>query len=370
MCVFPSNNVGRLTTTRFNALRQPVFVEDALGRILQMEWCRCGDIRKLFDGEGNETHWKRDVLGRVLEKRYADGRTEAMTFQPLSGRLATITDAKSQVKTARYNVDGTVAGVDYTAAAVSTPNVSFIYDAVYPRLQSMTDGIGTTLHTYHSVGVNGALRVATMDGPLAGTSDKARYTYDALGRTHTRNIGSGTTENLVTWDFDALGRLDATTSLLGVFDYAYVAQTDRLDRVDFPNGARTQFDYFAAGMDHRLKQIKHLAVAANPASIVSKFDYTYDSEGQKVGCEPEALSPIHHVKEGLPPTLIMHGKSDTTVPFVTVEAFTERMKKAGNRCELKGYDGKPHGFFNGVGFAETLAAADEFLMSLKYLPAK
>jgi acetyl esterase/lipase len=46
------------------------------------------------------------------------------------------------------------------------------------------------------------------------------------------------------------------------------------------------------------------------------------------------------------------------------------MKAAGNRCELVGYEGQPHGFFNKSKYAETLAAADDFLVSLGYLPAK
>jgi hypothetical protein len=49
------------------------------------------------------------------------------------------------------------------------------------------------------------------------------------------------------------------------------------------------------------------------------------------------------------------------------------VKKSGRRCELVGYDGQGHGFFNhgrGDGrYTETLAAADAFLVSLGYLPA-
>jgi hypothetical protein len=49
------------------------------------------------------------------------------------------------------------------------------------------------------------------------------------------------------------------------------------------------------------------------------------------------------------------------------------MKKAGNRCELIGYEGAEHGFFNfgrddGRYYHETLAVADAFLVSLGYLP--
>lgn len=58
--------------------------------------------------------------------------------------------------------------------------------------------------------------------------------------------------------------------------------------------------------------------------------------------------------------------------YFTAEAFAAAMKKAGNRCELVGYEGQGHGFFNfGRGddqyFRETLAAADQFLISLGYL---
>ena len=48
------------------------------------------------------------------------------------------------------------------------------------------------------------------------------------------------------------------------------------------------------------------------------------------------------------------------------------MKKAGNRCELVGYEGQAHGFFNyGRGgneyYEKTVAALDDFLAGLGYL---
>jgi len=82
------------------------------------------------------------------------------------------------------------------------------------------------------------------------------------------------------------------------------------------------------------------------------------------------ISPWNHVRPGVPPTIIFHGKADRTVPFVTAEAFARAMKKAGNRCELVGYEGKGHGFFNfnaGQAFYDTMAEADKFLVSLGYL---
>lgn len=117
-------------------------------------------------------------------------------------------------------------------------------------------------------------------------------------------------------------------------------------------------------------------VLFNPGTVMAPFPgldlkgFGAGLDKDKFGCEPTEISPLHHVKKGTPPTIIFHGKADTTVPYATVEKFTEVMKAAGNRCELIGYEGQPHGFFNKAKYAETLAAADAFLVSLGYLPAK
>lgn len=130
------------------------------------------------------------------------------------------------------------------------------------------------------------------------------------------------------------------------------------------------------GEDQKISSQPNALVLFNPGMITAPVkDLDWDGFGritaEKAGCEPEALSPIHHVRAKLPPTLIMHGKADTTVQYKTVEAYTNAAQKLGNRCDLIGYDGQPHGFFNAAKYAETLQAADDFLVSLKYLePAK
>jgi len=128
--------------------------------------------------------------------------------------------------------------------------------------------------------------------------------------------------------------------------------------------------------DKSVSCLPNALVLFNPATVLAPFP-GLDLKGfgaglskEKFGCEPTEISPLHHVKKGTPPTIIFHGKSDTTVPYSTVEKFAEVMKAAGNRCELVGYEGQPHGFFNKSKYAETLAAADDFLVSLGYLPAK
>ena len=60
------------------------------------------------------------------------------------------------------------------------------------------------------------------------------------------------------------------------------------------------------------------------------------------------LSPCHHVKNGLMPTIIFHGTADKTVPVENAERFTTLMKEAGNDCVRVPLAGRDHGFFNGM----------------------
>ena len=128
--------------------------------------------------------------------------------------------------------------------------------------------------------------------------------------------------------------------------------------------------------DKSVSCLPNALVLFNPGTVMAPFPgldlkgFGAGLDKDKFGCEPTEISPIHHVKKGTPPTIIFHGKADTTVPYSTVEKFAEVMKATGNRCDLVGYEGQPHGFFNKSKFAETLAAADDFLVSLGYLPAK
>jgi acetyl esterase/lipase len=92
-----------------------------------------------------------------------------------------------------------------------------------------------------------------------------------------------------------------------------------------------------------------------------------------------ALSPSHHVRKGLPPTIIFHGTADTTVPFENAERFTRLMTAAGNPCTLVPFEGKGHGFFNGklsrpssdgVDYNLTVLRTIEFLTVRGYIAAK
>ena len=134
-----------------------------------------------------------------------------------------------------------------------------------------------------------------------------------------------------------------------------------------------------ASEDGSISSVPNAMMLFNPACVLAPIgDKTpFDAERmatlkERVGDEPIAVSPYHHVREGCPPTILFHGKNDTAVAYRTAQAFTNAMTKAGNRCELVGFDDMPHGFFNfgkfrNAPFTQTMLHADRFLTSLGYL---
>jgi len=130
--------------------------------------------------------------------------------------------------------------------------------------------------------------------------------------------------------------------------------------------------------DRKISSRPNALVLFNPALVLAPVPGLDSAKmpdlRERAGIDPAAISPWHHVRKGAPPTIIFHGKADTTVPYITAEMFASKMKEAGNRCELVGFDDAKHGFFNyGRGdnhwYRETLKRTDEFLISLGWLKA-
>ncbi len=95
-----------------------------------------------------------------------------------------------------------------------------------------------------------------------------------------------------------------------------------------------------------------------------------DLSVKRLGVDAEVISPAHHIGKHTPPTLILHGTADTTVPYDSVVAFEGAMKKAERPCKLVGFEGEEHGFFNKrkrEAHAKTLAEVDNFLVDLGWL---
>lgn len=282
-----TDRLGRVTWTELDGNGQPLMVIDPTGRIAQYRWCACGSLRSYTDAEGRTTQWKRDLEWRVTVKVYPDESKDSFTFEPESGRPATLTRANDQggtepTETYTYFVDGQLASIDY--ADPDTLDVSYSYHPVHGRLftaiQAASPTPKTTTFNYNPVDGStlGADQLNTVDGPLA--DDTLRYLYDALGRTTGVDILDDSTNVLASQSvvFDALERIKSSTSPLGTFTNLFDGLTERISSITHPNGITREFGYHNLTGDKRLQTITNRTGTA-ASDIVSTFDYTYNAVG-------------------------------------------------------------------------------------------
>ena len=131
--------------------------------------------------------------------------------------------------------------------------------------------------------------------------------------------------------------------------------------------------------------VSHLAASASPNAMILVSPAVYlESDGwvkKLLGgrADVSSISPASHVRKGLPPTLILEGSEDTVTPLKGVRLFCDRMKEAGNRCDLTVYPKVGH-LFTPEGIpddgwpqpdpviqADAAKKADEFLRSIGFI---
>ncbi len=64
--------------------------------------------------------------------------------------------------------------------------------------------------------------------------------------------------------------------------------------------------------------------------------------------DPNAFSPLQNLDAHMPPTLIIHGDADTTVPYAHAVALHKALTDAGNAAELVTVPGGTHRFSNEI----------------------
>ena len=131
--------------------------------------------------------------------------------------------------------------------------------------------------------------------------------------------------------------------------------------------------------DLSVSVLPNALVLFNPVVLMESLpgEYTLPPEWDelvdgRLGADPVSLSPYHHVRPNMGPTIIFHGLADQLVPYETVRLFREAMIEQGNHCDLVGYRDALHGFFNygrdkNASFGDTLFRTEQFLISLGYL---
>lgn len=108
--------------------------------------------------------------------------------------------------------------------------------------------------------------------------------------------------------------------------------------------------------------IPNALVLFNPVFDNGPGGYGYD----RVGEAYKEFSPLHNLREGMPPAVVFLGTEDHLIPVETARYFETVMEKVGSRCDLFLYEGEGHGFFNYrsyENYKDTREKADNFLVS-------
>jgi YD repeat-containing protein len=231
-----TNRQGLVTRYAYDPLRRLVRSTDAAQRETTYEWCTCDALAALVDPSGARTEWTYDSLGRLLS-RSTEGVVSASYAYDSAGRVVGRTDALGQLTSYSYNIDDTLAGVDYTSALHATPSARYLWDAFFPRLRGVDDASGATRYSYYAAGVDGAGQVAAIDGPVNG--QRLTLTYDLLGRATGRALDGVS----ATVGYDALDRATLFTSPLGTTQVSYQGSSERPLVITHPNGLSANYGY-------------------------------------------------------------------------------------------------------------------------------
>jgi acetyl esterase/lipase len=81
-------------------------------------------------------------------------------------------------------------------------------------------------------------------------------------------------------------------------------------------------------------------------------------------------SPVPHIKEGYPPTVVYHGLSDVTVAPESSQRLLGALRAAKVPSELHTFDGVPHEFDQHPEFAESCASITDFFLERHILHPK
>ena len=125
-----------------------------------------------------------------------------------------------------------------------------------------------------------------------------------------------------------------------------------------------------------LSAVPNALVLVSPALNVEKSARFLALAGKRQDIASIELG--EHVRRGLPPTIILTGALDVSIPPASLAEFCEKMRQAKNRCELEIYPGVGHMLESPEGARtakeeasktryDAYLKADQFLASMGYI---
>jgi RHS repeat-associated protein len=252
---------GTTHTYRYDDRGNLVGQLDPLGNLTDFAYKdiynRLGSVR---DARSNSINYDYDDYGNLTAIAYPDGKAERYEYDSL-GNVVKWTNRRGHPITYAYNNNGQLTQKNYPDGS----HIDFAYDS-RGNMVSAINSHGTTTMQYDD-----ADRLTKITYPsgrflefmydTAGRRSRmtdqdgfiTNYSYDQAGRL--KQLTNGNNENIVTYSYDVVGRLV---------------------RENKGNGTYNTYQYDAAG------RLLHMINYAPNGSILSQFDYTYDTLGRRI----------------------------------------------------------------------------------------
>jgi RHS repeat-associated protein len=158
-------------------------------------------------GNGEETTYAYDEIGRLVSKNFANGVSQAYTYMP-GGNLESMTSSDKQGTLDKYfysyNNAGLISGIDRNRRGLDkvSGRYEYSYDAIGRLTKTTHDGITKDSYEYDAFGNRTAMSEIAAD---TSENIKTAYTYDVLDRLiETKELNSSQAI-LKTYEYDNRG---------------------------------------------------------------------------------------------------------------------------------------------------------------------
>ena len=253
---------GRSYFYEYDATGSASHLTDPLGSATRFSYdSPYSRLTSLIDAKGNTTDYQYDASGNLFSITYDDGSVESWSYDdPTSpGDANSWTNRRGVPIKYEYDSSGRLVSKIYADGSRAD------YEYERGNLTSATNDYGTITLAYDA---NDRLeRINYPEGQFLA------FTYHAAGK---RSSSTDQAGHRLDYHYDGIGRLERITneSATDIVRYYYDA-AGRLERKVLGNGVYTTYDYDGTG------QLTSLTNFNPDYTVLSQFDYTYDSRGRR-----------------------------------------------------------------------------------------
>jgi len=252
-----TDRAGRTVTHTYDKLRNLIRTDYPDGGFATYTRDANGNMTTFTDTRGNSTVYTYDADDRPASKTYADGQVVDYYYK---GGLLTVDEHNSYTYDANQNITG------------NSSYASFTYDA-YNRRSAMSmlevGDAGLVTNT-SSFSHDANSRLSAVDGPW--DNDTITIQRDATGRMTGLSVQGG---EPVTYFYDSLDRLAAIQRGADSYSYTYTGVSRLPRKLTRPNGSYTEYQYDS------LSRLQSIANMTSSGGVISRYDYTYNSQNQR-----------------------------------------------------------------------------------------